>query len=268
VLSKLDGDARGGAALSVASITGRPIIFASTGERLEDLEPFHPDRMASRILDLGDILTLIEQAQQAFDEEEAVKMAEKLATEQFTLEDFLDQLQQMKKMGSMKKMLGMLPGMGQMKQQLDDFDEREIDRTEAIIRSMTPGERRNPKVLNGSRRLRIARGSGMTVTDVNQLVQRFDQAAKMMKTVARGGTPNIPGMGSMPGMGKPGASSKRGKKGKSAAGSRSGNPAKRAAENAGIAPSSSPTGSGFGLGGAKAPSEADLAEIQKLFGKG
>ena len=194
-------------------------------------------------------------------------MAEKLATEQFTLEDFLDQLQQMKKMGSMKKMLGMLPGMGQMKQQLEDFDEREIDRTEAIIRSMTPGERRNPKVLNGSRRLRIARGSGMTVTDVNQLVQRFDQAAKMMKTVARGGTPNIPGMGSMPGMGKPGASSKRGKKGKSSGGSRSGNPAKRAAENAGITSAAAPTGSGFGLGGTKAPSEADLAEIQKLFGK-
>ncbi|CAI7660416.1 unnamed protein product [Penicillium discolor] len=134
-------------------------------------------------------------AQQAFDEEEARKVAEKLANEAFTLEDFLEQLQQMKKMGSMKKMLGMLPGMGQMKQQLEDFDEREIDRTEAIIRSMTPVERRNPKILNGSRRLRIARGSGMTVTDVNQLVQRFEQAAKMMKTVARGGTPNIPGMG-------------------------------------------------------------------------
>ena len=174
VLSKLDGDARGGAALSVASVTGRPIIYASTGEGLDDLEPFHPDRMASRILDLGDILTLIEQAQSAFDEEEAMKMAEKLATDSFTLEDFLDQMQQLKKMGSMKKMLGMLPGMGQMKQQLEDFDEKDLDRTEAIIRSMTPIERRNPKVLNGSRRLRIARGSGMTVTDVNQLVQRFD----------------------------------------------------------------------------------------------
>ncbi len=270
VLSKLDGDARGGAALSVASVTGRPIIFASTGEGLDDLEPFHPDRMASRILDLGDILTLIEQAQQAFDEEEAMKVAEKLANEAFTLEDFLDQLQQMKKMGSMKKMLGMLPGMGQMKQQLDQFDDREIDRTEAIIRSMTPGERRNPKILNGSRRLRIARGSGMTVTDVNQLVQRFEQAAKMMKTVARGGVPSIPGMGSLGG--KPGASAKRGGKQKKAAGSRSGNPAKRAAENAGIAATpAAPTGSGFGLGagaGAAAqPSEADLAEIQKLFGK-
>jgi signal recognition particle subunit SRP54 len=176
-------------------------------------------------------------------------------------------MQQMRKMGSMKKMLGMLPGMGQMKQQLDNFDEREIDRTEAIIRSMTPAERRNTKILNGSRRLRIAKGSGMTVTDVNQLVQRFEQAAKMMKTVARGGTPHIPGMGPM---GKPGASAKRGKKGaKGKSGSRSGNPAKRAAENAGLATSSAPaTGSGFGLGGAKgAPTEADLAEIQKLFGK-
>ncbi|WP_454166874.1 signal recognition particle protein [Microbacterium lacticum] len=269
VLSKLDGDARGGAALSVASVTGRPIIFASTGEGLDDLEAFHPDRMASRILDLGDILTLIEQAQQAFDEEEARKVAEKLATEQFTLEDFLEQLQQMKKMGSMKKMLGMLPGMGQMKQQLENFDDKEIDRTEAIIRSMTPGERRNPKILNGSRRLRIARGSGMTVTDVNQLVQRFDQAAKMMKTVARGGVPSIPGMGSLGG--KPGASAKRGAKQKKGGGSRSGNPAKRAAENAGIAAASqtAPTGSGFGLGGgAPQPSESDLAEIQKLFGKG
>lgn len=269
VLSKLDGDTKGGAALSVASLTGRPIMFASTGERLEDIEPFYPDRMASRILDLGDILTLIEQAQQAFDEAEAAKVAEKFASEQFTLEDFLDQLQQVKKMGSMKKMLSMLPGAGQMKQQLDQFDDREIDRTEAIIRSMTPGERRNPKMLNGSRRLRIARGAGMTVTDVNQLVARFDQAAKMMKTVARGGTPNIPGMGPVPGMGRPGASAKRGnKKGKgSSGGSRSGNPAKRAAENAGRTITAAPTGSGFGLGGAKSPSAEDLAEIQKLFGK-
>ncbi|KAA9149928.1 signal recognition particle protein [Microbacterium lushaniae] len=272
VLSKLDGDARGGAALSVASVTGRPIIYASTGEGLEDIEAFHPDRMASRILDLGDILTLIEQAQSAFDEAEAMKVAEKLATETFTLEDFLEQMQQMKKMGSMKKMLGMLPGVGSMKQQLENFDEREIDRTEAIIRSMTPAERRNPKLLNGSRRLRIARGSGMTVTDVNSLVQRFEQAAKMMKTMARGGVPNIPGMGPVPGAGRPGASSKRGKQQKSK-GSRSGNPAKRAAENAGLAASApaAPTGSGFGLGGgagAAEPSEADLAELQKLLGRG
>ncbi len=260
VLTKLDGDARGGAALSVASVTGRPIVYASTGEGLDDVEPFHPDRMAGRILDLGDILTLIEQAQRAFDEEEALKVAEKIATEQFTLEDFLDQLQQMKKMGSMKKVLGMLPGMGQLRQQLDDFDEREIDRTEAIIRSMTPGERRNPKILNGSRRLRIARGAGMTVTDVNQLVQRFDQASKMMKTVARGGVPALPGMGSM---GRPGASSKRGKQPK-AKGSRSGNPARRAAENAGLATAApAPDGSAFGAG--PAPAAPDLTDIQKLL---
>lgn len=270
VLSKLDGDARGGAALSVASVTGRPIIFASTGESLDELEPFHPDRMASRILDLGDILTLIEQAQSAFDEEEAKKVAEKLAKDQFTLEDFLEQMQQLKKMGSMKKMLGMLPGMGNMKQQLDDFDESEIGRTEAIIRSMTLAERRNPKILNGSRRLRIARGSGVTVTEVNQLVQRFEQAAKMMKTVARGGTPSIPGMGPIPG-GKPGRSSKRGAKGKSKGVSRSGNPAKRAAENAAGsfagAAESAPSGSGFGLGGGakKGLGGLDIAEMQKML---
>ena len=268
VLSKLDGDARGGAALSVASVTGRPIIFASTGEGLDDVEAFHPDRMASRILDLGDILTLIEQAQSAFDEAEAMKVAEKLATEQFTLEDFLEQMQQMKKMGSMKKMLGMLPGMGNMKQQLEDFDESEIDRTEAIIRSMTPAERRNTKLLNGSRRLRIARGSGMTVTDVNQLVQRFEQAAKMMKTVARGGVPNIPGMGAM---GKPGASTKRGKKGAKKGGApvqRSGNPAKRAAQALEQPAVESASGSGFGLGAKKTPSADDIAALQKMLGQG
>src|ERR671933_426876 len=189
VLSKLDGDARGGAALSVASVTGRPIIFASTGEKLTEFEPFYPDRMASRILDLGDILTLIEQAQQAFDEREALEMAEKLATATFTLDDFLQQMQQLRKMGSLKKMIGMLPGARGMREQLENFDEREIVRTEAIIQSMTKQERQNPKLLNGSRRLRIARGSGMTVTDVNQLVTRFEQAAKMMKTVAPGGVP-------------------------------------------------------------------------------
>ncbi|MGO2095828.1 MAG: signal recognition particle protein [Candidatus Microbacterium stercoravium] len=266
VLSKLDGDARGGAALSVASITGRPIIFASNGESLDALEDFHPDRMASRILDLGDVLTLIEQAQAAFDEDEARRVADKLAKEAFTLDDFLEQMQQLKKMGSMKKMLGMLPGMGgQMKQQLDDFDESEIGRTEAIIRGMTPAERQNTKILNGSRRARIARGSGVTVTDINQLVNRFEQAAKMMKKVARGESAGIPGMGAMPGQ-KPGASAKRGKKNKGKyQGGRSGNPAKRAA--APEAPVQAPTGSGFGLGApAPADSEPDMEEIRKLFG--
>ncbi|WP_025157451.1 signal recognition particle protein [Leifsonia aquatica] len=274
VLSKLDGDARGGAALSVASITGRPIIFASTGEGLDDFEPFHPDRMASRILDLGDILTLIEQAQEAFDEEEARKVAEKFATDSFTLDDFLKQMQQLRNMGSIKKMMGMLPGAGQMKQQLDNFDESEIVRTEAIIQSMTKAERTTPKLLNGSRRLRIAKGSGTTVTEVNQLVNRFEQAAKMMKTVAKGGVPNVPGMGPIPGAGYAGRKPQAKKK----KGSRSGNPAKRAAENAALASgvdpnaTSAPAGSGFGLGGGGAapkggPTEEELASLQKFLGR-
>lgn len=268
VLTKLDGDARGGAALSIRTATGKPILFASTGEGLDDFEQFHPDRMASRILDLGDILTLIEQAQQAFDEEEALKIAEKIKKDQFTLDDFLGQLQQLRGAGSIKKMMGMLPGMGKMKDQLDQFDESEIVRTEAIIQSMTKAERENPKILNGSRRLRIAKGSGMTVTDVNQLVQRFEQAAKMMKTVARGGVPQIPGMGPMPGMGGHGGKKNKSKK---KSGSRSGNPAKRAAENAQLAsaPAAGPAGSGFGLGAAKgdakAPSEADLESISQML---
>ena len=181
VLTKLDGDARGGAALSVASVTGKPIIFSSTGEGLDAFEPFYPDRMASRILDMGDVLSLIERTQSAFDEAEAQKLADKIASETFTLEDFLEQMQQLRKMGSMKSLLAMMPGAQQMKAQLENFDEREIDRTEAIIRSMTPKERREPKVLNGSRRLRIANGAGTTVTEVNSLVNRFEQAAKMMK---------------------------------------------------------------------------------------
>ncbi|RNE58494.1 signal recognition particle protein [Cryobacterium tepidiphilum] len=271
VLSKLDGDARGGAALSVASITGRPIMFASTGEGLDDFEPFHPDRMASRILDLGDILTLIEQAQNAFDEDEARKVAEKFRTDTFTLDDFLSQMQQLRNMGSIKKMMGMLPGAGAMKAQLDNFDERDIVRTEAIIQSMTKAERATPKLLNGSRRLRIARGSGTTVTEVNQLVQRFEQAAKMMKTVAKGGVPNIPGMGPMPGGGFGGG---RGKQQPKKKGSKSGNPAKRAAENAALASGAKPAGekagTGFGLGNGGtggAPSEADLAALQKMLGR-
>ncbi len=272
VLTKLDGDARGGAALSVASVTGAPIIFASTGERLDEFEPFHPDRMASRILDLGDMLTLIEQAQQNFDAEEARKVAEKIATDRFTLEDFLQQMQQLKNMGSIKKMIGMLPGAGAMRQQLDAFDEREIVRTEAIIQSMTPAERQNPKLLNGQRRLRIAKGSGMTVTDVNQLIARFEQAAKMMKTVARGGVPQVPGVGPIPGAGFAGG---RGKQpaGKKKKGSKSGNPAKRAAENArlaaGGAAQAPAAGSGFGLGGgAAAPGGLagdELEQMQRLL---
>ena len=252
VLTKLDGDSRGGAALSVATITGAPILFSSTGEGLDAFEPFYPDRMASRILDMGDILTLIEQAQKTFDEDESKKLAEKMANDEFTLQDFLEQMQQLKKMGSMKNLLGMLPGVGQMKKQLEDFDESEITRTEAIIYSMTPLERKNPKVLNGSRRMRIAKGSGSTVTDVNQLIQKFEQAAKMMKTMARGGMPNIPGTNpaltkASMGAGFSGGGKKNDKKKK---GSKSGNPAKRAAENSGLtfgASENSGPGSAFGL---------------------
>ena len=245
VLTKLDGDARGGAALSVATVTGAPILFSSTGEGLDAFEPFYPDRMASRILDMGDILTLIEQAQRAFDDEESARLAEKIASEQFTLQDFLEQMQQLRKLGNMKSIMSMLPGAGQMKQSLENFDEKQIDRTEAIIRSMTPIERQQPRVLNGSRRLRIAKGSGTTVTDVNQLIQRFEQAAKMMKTMSKGGNPNIPGVNPAMMGGAIGGVKKKDKKKK---GSKSGNPAKRAAENAGLSYNpDKPKGSSFGL---------------------
>ncbi len=263
VLSKLDGDARGGAALSIASVTGRPIMFASTGEKLTDFEVFHPDRMASRILDMGDVLTLIEQAEKAFDAEQAEKMAGKLVGgEDFTLEDFLVQMQQLKNMGSLKKMFGMLPGMGQMREALENFDEREVDRIEAIIRSMTPGERQNPKIINGSRRARIARGSGTTTSEINQLLERFEGAKKMMRQMARGGgmPGGMPGMGNLPGMG---GKKSRGRQAppKRGKGARSGNPAKRAeqeraaaARAAGEVPPA-PSGSAFGLGGAAAPQD-------------
>ena len=254
VLTKLDGDARGGAALSVASVTGKPIIFSSTGEGIDAFEPFYPDRMASRILDMGDVISLIEQAQRAFDADEAKAMAEKMAKNQFTLEDFMEQMQQLRKMGSMKSLLAMMPGAGAMREQIENFDERGIDRTEAIIRSMTPTERRDPKILNGSRRLRIAKGSGMTVTDVNSLVNRFEQAAKMMKTMQKGGVPQgMPGMpAGMGGMGMGGAKAKAKGKDKKK-GSKSGNPAKRAADEAARLSGAKPTsgeagnGSAFGL---------------------
>jgi signal recognition particle subunit SRP54 len=192
VLSKLDGDARGGAALSVRHVTGEPILFASTGEKLEDFDLFHPDRMASRILGMGDMLTLIEQAEQAFDEDQKEKMTGKLlAGEQFTLEDFLDQLIAVRRMGPIANILGMMPGMGQMKDQLAELDDSHFDRVTAIIRSMTPQERTNPKILNGSRRVRIANGSGVTVMDVNQLLNRFADAQKMMKQMS--GMMGLPG---------------------------------------------------------------------------
>lgn len=225
VLSKLDGDARGGAALSVASVTGKPILFASTGEGLKDFEVFHPDRMTSRILDMGDILTLIEQAQKQFDEEEARKAAVKISDGSFGLDDFLDQLQQVRKLGPMKNLLGMIPGMATHRKELEQFDEREIDRTEAIIRSMTPAERRDPSIIDGSRRARIAYGSGVTVSQVNALLQRFEQAAKMMRRMSNKAGAGMPGFGG-PSMGGGKGKGKKGKK----KGSKSGNPMKREAE--------------------------------------
>ena len=227
VLTKLDGDARGGAALSVATITGRPVMFASNGEKLTDFDVFHPERMASRILGMGDMLTLIEQAEKAFDADEAAAMAAKVAAPgELTLEDFLHQMQAVRKMGSLSKILGMLPGMGEMREQIANIDEREIDRVAAIIQSMTPAERRDVKLLNASRRARIARGSGSEVNDVNRLVERFLEARKMMAQMSRGG--GMPGMPGMPGMG---GGRKKQVKAKAKKGSRSGNPAKRAEED-------------------------------------
>ena len=226
VLTKLDGDARGGAALSIAALTGRPIMFASTGEKLVDFDIFYPERMASRILGMGDVATLAEQAKKAFDGESSKKLEEKfIAGEDFTLDDFLEQLEAMSKMGSMGKLLGMLPGAGQMKKQIENFDESEITRTKAIVQSMTPLERRDLKVLNGSRRARIALGAGRKVSDVNALVDKFSAAQKMMKQMRTGGGMALPpGMPGLPPAPKKAAPPQKKK-------SKSGNPAKRALEN-------------------------------------
>ena len=224
VLTKLDGDARGGAALSVAQLTGRPIMFASTGEKLADFDVFHPERMASRILGMGDVLTLIEQAEQHFDQAQTEKLADKLMGDgDFTLEDFLDQMLTIRKMGPIGNLLGMLPGMGQMKEALAQVDDADIDRITAIIRSMTPAERADAKIINGSRRARISAGAGVTVAEVNSLVDRFFEARKMMKSMA-GGMPGMPGMrkGKGGGGGKSARTPKSAKKGKGAI--RSGRP--------------------------------------------
>lgn len=233
VLTKLDGDARGGAALSITQLTGKPIMFSSNGEKLTDFDIFYPERMASRILGLGDVATLAEQAKKAFDGETSARLEEKFARgDDFTLEDFLEQLEAMSKMGSMSKLLGMLPGAGAMKKQIENFDESEIVRTKSIVQSMTPSERRDPKVLNGSRRARIALGAGRKVQDVNALVDKFSAAQKMMKQMRSGkGLP--PGMGMPPGMSIPGGAlppvQKSGQQ-PAKKKSKSGNPAKRAAQ--------------------------------------
>ncbi len=181
ILTKLDGDTRGGAALSVKKVTGKPIKFAATGEKLSDIEEFHPERMASRILGMGDILSVIEKAEEAFDEEEALKMEQKIKKQKFDLEDYLAQMKQMKKMGSFSSILKMIPGMGNLKN--IKIDDKEFDKIEAIIYSMTLQERRNPKILNGSRRLRIAKGSGTTVQDINKFMNSFEMTQQMMKKI-------------------------------------------------------------------------------------
>ncbi len=297
VLTKLDGDARGGAALSVSEVTGRPILFASSGEKLTDFDVFHPDRMAGRILDMGDVLTLIEKAEEAFDADQTAALAGKLggADGGLTLEDFLSQMQAVRKMGPLGKVFSMLPGMGQMRDQLDAIDDKELNRVEAVIRSMTPLERARPTVIDGSRRLRIARGSGTTVTDVSGLVERFLQARKMMKqlsgkkgmaalnqmmggngphgpgggTAGRGLPPGAGGMPALAGMaGPPGGGGKRkpaAKKGKAGRSGRSGNPAKRAGQAveavdaAPVVPTPNAAGAFGGAGGADLP--ADLQEL-------
>jgi len=187
IISKLDGDTRGGAALSVRKITGKPIKFAGMGEKIEDLEPFFPDRMASRILGMGDVLSLIEKAQEAFDENEAAEMERKFRKNEFDLDDFLNQMQQIKKMGPLKNILGMIPGMGQALPQNAEIDEGALKHVEAIIQSMTKRERRDPDILNGSRKKRIAAGSGCTIQEVNGLLKRFDDMKRMMKQFTGGG---------------------------------------------------------------------------------
>ncbi len=188
VLTKIDGDARGGAALSITAVTGVPVKFMGTGEKTDALEVFHPDRLAGRILGMGDVLTLVERAQEHVDQEQAAKMEEKLRKATFTLEDFLDQLQQVQKMGPLGQIMGMIPGMGGMANEAQAaVDRGDLKRVEAIIRSMTPAERRDPHILNGARRRRIAAGSGTTLTDVNRLIKQFAEMQKLMKQLAGGG---------------------------------------------------------------------------------
>ena len=190
ILSKLDGDARGGAALSVKAITGKPILYASTGEKLDDFERFHPDRMAQRILGMGDVMTLVEKAERQMDERQAQELERKISKKQFTLDDFLDQMKQVRQMGPLQSLLRMMPGMGQQLGELQ-VDERELDRLQAIIMSMTPEERANPQIIDGSRRRRIAHGSGTSVQAVSQLVKQFAQMKKVMRQLAQGKMPSL-----------------------------------------------------------------------------
>ena len=249
VLTKLDGDARGGAALSIAELTGRPVMFASSGEKLEDFDVFHPDRMASRILDLGDMLTLIEQAEKTFDQEQTAALAGKLASgEGFTLEDFVEQLAMVRKLGPIGNLLGMLPGAAQNREMLSQVSDKDLDRAAAIVNSMTPAEKRNPKIINGSRRARIAAGSGVAVGEVSNLVTRFLEGQKMMRQMMGGG--GMPGMPGMPGMRRASKQAKKTKK-KPKGGRPGGSPAGAAGKQPpglplGTQPGSAGTGGGLG----------------------
>ncbi|HEX6854190.1 MAG TPA: signal recognition particle protein [Streptosporangiaceae bacterium] len=250
VLTKLDGDARGGAALSIAELTGRPVMFASSGEKLEDFDVFHPDRMASRILDLGDMLTLIEQAEKTFDQEQTAALAGKLASgEGFTLEDFVQQLAMVRKLGPIGNLLGMLPGAAQNRELLSQVSDKDLDRAAAIVNSMTPAERKNPKIINGSRRARIATGSGVAVGEVSNLVTRFLEGQKMMRQMMGGG--GMPGMPGMPGMRRASKQAKKAKK-KPKGGRPGGSPAGAAGKQPpGLPLNTQPgsAGTGGGLGG-------------------
>jgi signal recognition particle subunit SRP54 len=267
VLTKLDGDARGGAALSITALTGKPIMFASTGEKLSDFDMFHPDRMASRILDMGDVLSLIEQAERAFDAEQAASMASRLMSgDGFTLEDFVEQLGMLRKMGSITNLLSLMPGAAKNKELLSKVSDKDLDRAEAIVRSMTPEERRNPKIINGSRRLRIANGSGVAVGEVSQLITNFFEGQKQMRAVMGG----MPGMGALMGGGgrrsaRAAAKAKKGKR-------KSGDPRKAAlAGSGGPDGPGGPAGAGTGPGTVPAAaagptSMEDLAELLKDAG--
>jgi signal recognition particle subunit SRP54 len=233
VLTKLDGDARGGAALSIVQLTGRPIMFASTGEKLEDFDVFHPERMASRILDMGDMLTLIEQAERTFDQAQTATLAGKLASgEGFTLEDFVEQISMVRKLGPIGNLLGMLPGAAKNREMLNQVNDRDLDRAAAIVQSMTPEERRNPKIINGSRRARIAGGSGVSPGEVGTLVTNFFEGQKQMRQMFGGG---MPGMPAIPGMRRSATKPARGKKSnkKKPKGGRPGGDPRRAAGAAG-----------------------------------
>ena len=265
VLTKLDGDARGGAALSIRQLTGKPVMFASTGEKLEDFDVFHPDRMASRILDLGDVLTLIEQAERTFDQDQAATMAGKLASgEGFTLEDFIEQLAMVRKLGPIGNLLGMLPGAAQNREALSQISDKDLDRAAAIVNSMTVDERRNPKIINGSRRARIARGSGVTVGEVNQLIVRFLEGQKMMRQMMG----SIPGMGGVRRQSKTrGKAKKKGKGGGRPAGANRSQQSARQAldQQAGLGPAAA---GGLGNGGASPASLPGFGALPGLGGDG